>query len=398
MYDVFISHSSRNSDIAMDLTNFLEENGLRCFIAPRDVVGGISYAEQLVHAISDCMVFLLLVSEEINRSEQVLNEVEIAVNKNKVILPFKIDESKYNDSYKYYLNRKHWINANPNPTLHYAEVLKTIQVLMNKDFDANDIEQRQYLISVAEKNKRNLINETSEKRLSYGLSIEDDKYADQSHFYEEIKRFDIIESVTGTYSSYRWLTIKNVSDNPTTFIYHKECGENKVYFSDLKCKAKLVENDEGERLIIDSITEIQPNFIQVFKIYFGKSLNPGEKITIFYRLDWPGEALSYFKGELSTSISLTRYVRGTGKLIFGVLRNKPMYGFELHNIENTFVSSVAQVPAIPIACEDIAELKRFSGKNFAGAYFVIDDATDNSSYRILYKLIDNDSNDDDEDF
>ena len=307
MYDVFISHSSKNAEVATSLVAYIEENGLKCFIAPRDIVGGISYAEQLVHAINDCEVFLLLVSEEINKSEQVLNELEIAVDNNKIILPFKIDESTYNDSYKYYLKRKHWINAIPDPVLHFAEVLKTIRLLMNKGCDAADLDQQQYLVSVAEKNKRNLINETSEKRLSFGLSIEEDKYGDSCHVYNEIKRFDLIDSSTGMYTSYRWLTITNVSNKATNFIYHKECGENKIYFSDLKFRAKAYASDGERKLIVDSITEIQPNFIQVCKIHFGKNLMPKESIRIFYRLDWPGEALSFYKGELSTSISLPRY-------------------------------------------------------------------------------------------
>lgn len=399
MYDVFISHSSKNAEVATSLVAYIEENGLKCFIAPRDIVGGISYAEQLVHAINDCEVFLLLVSEEINKSEQVLNELEIAVDNNKIILPFKIDESTYNDSYKYYLKRKHWINAIPDPVLHFAEVLKTIQLLMNKGCDAADLDQQQYLVSVAEKNKRNLINETSEKRLSFGLSIEDDKYGDSCHVYNEIKRFDLIDSSTGMYTSYRWLTITNVSNKATNFIYHKECGENKIYFSDLKFRAKAYASDGERKLIVDSITEIQPNFIQVCKIHFGKNLTPGESIRIFYRLDWPGEALSFYKGELSTSISLTRYKQGVETLVFGIMQDKPLYAFELYGTENSFITTPSDKTAIPIHCDDIPELKKFHGRNFAGAYYTINEASSRTSYRIIYKIIDNAvADDDDEDF
>lgn len=400
MYDIFISHSSQNSGIAMSLVEYVETNGLKCFIAPRDIVGGISYAEQLVHAINDCSVFLLLVSEEINKSEQVLNELEIAVDNNKIILPFKIDESTYNDSYKYYLKRKHWINAMPEPTLHFSEVLKTIQILMHRGYDSSNLEQQQYLVSVAEKNKRNLINETSERRLSFGLSIQDDKYNDEYHVYNEIKRYDLINSKNGMYTSYRWLTITNATNKATSFIYHKECGENKIYFNDLKFKAKTFGEETDRKLIVDSITEIQPNFIQVCKIHFGRNLMPGETINIFYRLDWPGEAISYYKGELSNSISLTRYKKGVDKLIIGIMQDKPLYGFELYNIENSYVVTPSDKTSIPLNCDDIPELKKFHGQNFAGAYYVINQANKNISYRLLYKMIDNSkaTDDDDEDF
>ena len=138
------------------------------------------------------------------------------------------------------------------------------------------------------------------------------------------------------YTSYRWLIITNVSNKATNFIYHKECGENKIYFSDLKFRAKAYASDGERKLIVDSITEIQPNFIQVCKIHFGKNLMPGESIRIFYRLDWPGEALSFYKGELSTSISLTRY---NSKKRVIAHRKIP-----LPNLQNTTISCVFSSP------------------------------------------------------
>ena len=48
----------------------------------------------------------------------------------------------------------------PEPTMHFSEVLKTIQILMHKGYDSSNSEQQQYLVSVAEKNKRNFFCET----------------------------------------------------------------------------------------------------------------------------------------------------------------------------------------------------------------------------------------------
>ena len=36
MSDVFISHSSKDKDIADTVVNFLEDKGLSCWITPRD--------------------------------------------------------------------------------------------------------------------------------------------------------------------------------------------------------------------------------------------------------------------------------------------------------------------------------------------------------------------------
>ncbi len=400
MREVFISHSSKERTRATDICNVLEKNGISCWIAPRNVIGGMPYAEEIVHAIKDCKIILLIASASINASEQIMNEIEIAVNNSKIILPFKIDEVEYNDSYKYYLNRKHWIEAVPNPKDFYSLLVEEIKYLLSSENIDSDTINNTYLQTLKERNRQELITKTQDKRLSFGLSIKNDEYADDSHFYEYLKRIDVLED-SGQYSSFRWLVVKNVSDKPTHFIVHKECGENKVYFEDMRVRAKQIYSDNSERIVVDSLIEIQPNFVQVFKLHFSKPLNPGEKAKIYYRLDWPNEVNSYFKGELSQSVSLTRYKKGTGTLVFGILRDSPIYDFEIQEINNSFDGIVPLKLAPNIfTAENDPDLKPIHGKNFTGAYYEIGDATDSSAYRILYKQVtkQNIADDDEEDF
>ncbi|MDR0948902.1 MAG: toll/interleukin-1 receptor domain-containing protein, partial [Lachnospiraceae bacterium] len=42
-YDVFISHSSVDKSIANAICHTLEANGMRCWIAPRDIPAGTNY-------------------------------------------------------------------------------------------------------------------------------------------------------------------------------------------------------------------------------------------------------------------------------------------------------------------------------------------------------------------
>ena len=46
-YDVFISYSSKDSGVAFDVCAMLEAAGLTCWIAPRNVYGGKSYAREM---------------------------------------------------------------------------------------------------------------------------------------------------------------------------------------------------------------------------------------------------------------------------------------------------------------------------------------------------------------
>ena len=49
--DVFISYASHDSAVANDVAAALEGQGLKCWIAPRDVTPGAPYASEIVHAI-----------------------------------------------------------------------------------------------------------------------------------------------------------------------------------------------------------------------------------------------------------------------------------------------------------------------------------------------------------
>jgi hypothetical protein len=51
--DVFISYASQDTAVANAIVEILEGNGLRCWIAPRDVVPGSHYADGIMSAIRD---------------------------------------------------------------------------------------------------------------------------------------------------------------------------------------------------------------------------------------------------------------------------------------------------------------------------------------------------------
>ena len=48
---IFISHSSKDAAMASDICEFLEKNGNRCFLAPRDIRSGCEYAEEIINGV-----------------------------------------------------------------------------------------------------------------------------------------------------------------------------------------------------------------------------------------------------------------------------------------------------------------------------------------------------------
>lgn len=108
---IFISYSSKELDTALKVCEFLENNNFKCWIAPRNVEAGGNYATQIVNAIKKCDLLVLLASENTNNSGHVSNEVSIAFDNKKIIIPFKIQDFTFTDEYLYFLGRKHWIEA-----------------------------------------------------------------------------------------------------------------------------------------------------------------------------------------------------------------------------------------------------------------------------------------------
>ena len=110
---IFISHSSKDADIASRICDFIEEKGKCCFLAPRDIKPGREYAEELVDGIDQSETMLLIMSEHANQSPHVLREVERAVSRSVPILVYKLEEVKLSKSLEYFLMTHQWINAMP---------------------------------------------------------------------------------------------------------------------------------------------------------------------------------------------------------------------------------------------------------------------------------------------
>ena len=113
MSDVFISHSSKDAEVAEKVCDYLESKGLSCWMAPRNIVPGANWAASISNAITNTKVFLIIYSENSASSKQVEREMSLAeASKDVVVVPYTIDGTKLNGSFMYYLTGAHWVTAN----------------------------------------------------------------------------------------------------------------------------------------------------------------------------------------------------------------------------------------------------------------------------------------------
>jgi hypothetical protein len=110
-HDVFISYSSQDKTVADAVCATLENRNVRCWIAPRDIPPGESWAGALINAINSSRILVLVLSEGSNNSVQVVREVGEAVEKGIPILPLHIEDVEPSREMRYYIESLHWLDA-----------------------------------------------------------------------------------------------------------------------------------------------------------------------------------------------------------------------------------------------------------------------------------------------
>jgi len=108
---LFISYASEDAAIADTIRTGLEQAGVACWIAPRDIEPGTSFPAAITAAIRDCAAQVLLLTAEGNASRHVLSEVELAFNAGKPILAVLVGKVTPSADLQYFISTSHWFDA-----------------------------------------------------------------------------------------------------------------------------------------------------------------------------------------------------------------------------------------------------------------------------------------------
>jgi hypothetical protein len=130
-FDVFISYPHQDKAMADATCAKLEAEGIRCWIAPRDIAPSTDWAASIVEAIDGCRVVVLIFSGHTNRSRQVSREVQQAFDGEKPVVPFRIEDVTPEKSLRYYMGSVHWLDAlTPPVEQHLHRLAAAVQALL----------------------------------------------------------------------------------------------------------------------------------------------------------------------------------------------------------------------------------------------------------------------------
>jgi tRNA A-37 threonylcarbamoyl transferase component Bud32 len=131
--DVFISHSSGDAELARELRAVLEAAGYSCWMAPDDIVGTRTWTEQILSAIADSKVMVVLVSGAAQASEHVSREVNLALGRKRAVLPVRIENVPPEGPLEYLLSLVQRLDAFPPPmATHGPRILRRLEAILER--------------------------------------------------------------------------------------------------------------------------------------------------------------------------------------------------------------------------------------------------------------------------
>lgn len=136
-YDVFISYSRKDyidfetknvipNNVISKIKEAFIENSITFWIDEDGVYSGDAFAPVITENIRSSKIFLFISSENSNISEWTSNEIAVAHMYKKKIIPFRIDNSVYNDSIIMYVARLDYIDYKVNPKRAIGRMVESI--------------------------------------------------------------------------------------------------------------------------------------------------------------------------------------------------------------------------------------------------------------------------------
>ena len=146
-HDVFISYSSQDMEAAQAICHVLEQNEIRCWMAPRNIPPGSDYGDVIDDAIKSCKAVVVVYSEKAASSPWVTGELNVAFEEQKTIIPFRLDKTPLKGQTRVMLNQRHWIDAYPDYKTKFNDLVKAVALAVGKDvqLDSTPVKPSEHL-------------------------------------------------------------------------------------------------------------------------------------------------------------------------------------------------------------------------------------------------------------
>ncbi len=108
---VFVCHAAPDAGMAQRVVAALEAAGVPCWIAPRDIDPGESYAQAILDGLDAAPAMVLLFSAATNKSPHVMRELESAVSGGIPIVPVRLEQVEPSRDLRYFIGPQQWLET-----------------------------------------------------------------------------------------------------------------------------------------------------------------------------------------------------------------------------------------------------------------------------------------------
>ena len=140
-HDVFISFSFKDQEKVDKIVNHLINiYNIPCWICTEKIRAGKNFYKEIINAIKECKLFLLVQTKASAESREVGDEVFEAIAQNKTIVPFIIEESVLDEELEFKLRRTQHVDGRKDPfDERIKELAQELCRILNIPFSENGL-------------------------------------------------------------------------------------------------------------------------------------------------------------------------------------------------------------------------------------------------------------------
>lgn len=130
--EVFISYSSKQTEQAEEICEFLRANNISCWMAPDSIPAGSNYIEMIPLALEQVKIVVVLLTPDAEKSKWVQKEVSTAIGSGKYLIPYQMEEYPISMPFQFLLDGEQILQEyRKKPGSKYRALLDTIQQKLN---------------------------------------------------------------------------------------------------------------------------------------------------------------------------------------------------------------------------------------------------------------------------
>ncbi len=157
-YDVFISYSRKDyvkDDVEIPnnpvsaIMDFFDQNGVSYWVDKKGIYSGQQFLEVITEAINNSSMLVFISSKNSNESKWTVNEIFEAYEEEKLIIPFKIDDTPYNRKFRIIVRPFDYIDYGNHPNTALQDLLRAVNnekdVLKRKTIEIEEQKRKEII-------------------------------------------------------------------------------------------------------------------------------------------------------------------------------------------------------------------------------------------------------------